>query len=154
MTEPIDYEQVLADLKARRAQLDSAIAAIEQMIGGITSAVPGVKTAESIDIAEDAFHGMSIADATKKYLSMVKRKRSTKEIMEALEDGGLPSSAYNTVYAVLRRREEQVGDIVKVGNDWGLAEWYPGRQRRPKKTGGLPTYPPGSTNPDSNVEGK
>jgi hypothetical protein len=150
MTEAIDYEQVLADLKARRVQLDSAIAAIEQMIGGITSAVPGVKAIEPVDIADDAFHGMSIADATKKYLGIVRRKKSTKEIMEALENGGLPSSAYNTVYAVLRRREEQVGDIVKVGSDWGLAEWYPGRARRVKKSG-APLGPPSpaSTNEEN-----
>jgi hypothetical protein len=130
VNDSIDYEQVLTDLKARRAQLDSAIAAIEQIMGSITAAVPGLKAPELSDIAEDAFHGMSIADATKKYLGMVRRKQSTKEIMAALEQGGLPHSAYNTVYAVIRRREEQVGDIVKVGSDWGLAEWYPGRPRR------------------------
>lgn len=130
MNESIDYEQVLTDLKARRAQLDSAISAIEQIMGSITAAVPSLKAPELSDIAEDAFHGMSIADATKKYLGLVRRKQSTKEIMAALERGGLPRSAYNTVYAILRRREEQAGDIVKVGSDWGLAEWYPGRARR------------------------
>jgi hypothetical protein len=34
----------------------------------------------------------------------------------------------NTIGAVLTRRSNEVGDIVKVGRGtWGLKEWYPNR---------------------------
>ena len=45
--------------------------------------------------------------------------------MAALEKGGLPPVKYNTLYAILRRREKQVGDIINMQGDWALKEWYP-----------------------------
>jgi hypothetical protein len=53
--------------------------------------------------------------------------------MAALESGGLPHSKYNTVYAILRRRESQVGDIVNMQGEWGLASWYPNHVKKAKK---------------------
>lgn len=126
--QPINYDAVLADLKARRAQLDSAIAAIEGITGQVgpnPSGGPGGGGYVGGAPAHDAFIGMSIPEATKKHLTAVRKKLSTQEVMTALEAGGLPPSKYSTVYAILRRRENQVGDIINMKGDWALQEWYP-----------------------------
>ncbi len=132
--QPINYEAVLADLEAKKAQLEAAIAGIRLAMGqpgaGPTPGTPGGgggggSYSASAPPPHDAFIGMSIPEATKKHLSTVRRKLSTQEIMSALESGGLPPSKYSTVYAVLRRREAQVGDIINMKGDWALQEWYP-----------------------------
>ena len=88
--------------------------------------------------AHDAFIGMSIPEAAKKRLAAVRKKLATQEIMTALEAGGLPSSKYTTVYAILSRRQKQVGDLINMKGDWALAEWYPnfvrGKGKPPKSS--------------------
>jgi len=127
-----NYESVLADLQARRDQIDAAIEAIRLIMGAgagsdvSTSGGGGSQRAIAPhNVPAGAFHRLSIVDATKKYLDMVKSKQPTPQILKALEQGGLPPTKYNTLYAVLRRRQSQVGDIVKMGDEWGLTEWYP-----------------------------
>jgi hypothetical protein len=144
---PIDYAAVLADLEARRDALDAAIAAIRLFAGqGPVPAAGGAAPSAKFDTHEiptDAFHGMSIADATRKYLAAVKRKQSTRQIKESLLAGGLHSTSKNfttTLYSVLERQE----DIVRVGKDWGLASWYPGLNRGAKTKRAKPE-PPGGT---------
>src|ERR1039458_5127590 len=93
--QPINYEAVLADLKSRRAQLDSAIAAIEGITGQIgtsPSGGPGGGGYVGGAPAHDAFIGMSIPEAAKKHLTAVRKKLSTQELMTAMEAGGLPPS--------------------------------------------------------------
>src|SRR5579863_5233967 len=131
--QPINYEAVLADLENRKAQLEAAIAGIRLIMGqpgtspsgpsgggGYTGGAP----------AHDAFIGMSIPEAAKKHLTAVRKKLSTQELMTAMEAGGLPPSKYATVYAILSRRENKVGDIVNMKGDWGLAEWYPNYRKK------------------------
>ena len=55
----------------------------------------------------------------------VRKKVSTRDLISALEAGGLPKSTYQTIYGVLRRRAVQIGDIISMDGDWALAEWYP-----------------------------
>jgi hypothetical protein len=139
--EPVNYEAVLVDLRARRAQIDAAIAAIEQLQnvlagqpgGGGGDGGPSTRAIDLSDIEDDAFFGLSIVEAAKKYLGMVKRKQGVKEIAEALDRGGLPHTStdfVNTVGTMLRRANDP--DLAKVGRgDWGLASWY--GNRRPKQ---------------------
>jgi hypothetical protein len=68
---------------------------------------------------------MSIPEATKKHLTTVRTKLSTKALMDALQAGGMPTLKYATVYSVLRRREGQVQDIINMDGDWALAAWHP-----------------------------
>jgi hypothetical protein len=123
----VDYKAVLSDLEARKAQIETMIAGVKSFIAsGVASSnghVDGVVRPE--DIPPHAFLGLSIADATRKFLDMVKSKQTLAHIMQSLEKGGLPPAKYNTVYAVLRRRENTVGDIFRMGEDWALTEWYP-----------------------------
>lgn len=136
-TEQINYEAVLADLEARKAQLEAAIAAIRFIIGqpGVGPNLPGGGGGPGGMPAHDDFISLSIPEAAKKHLSKVRKKLSTQDIMTALEAGGLPPSKYNTVYGVLRRRESQVGDIINMKGDWALAEWYPNYRKVSGKTG-------------------
>lgn len=125
-----NYESVLADLQVRRDQIDAAIEAIRLIMGAGAEISNGTSSSGQRPISPQnvpagAFHRLSIVDATKKYLDMVKSKQPTPQILKALELGGLPPTKYNTLYAVLRRRQSQVGDIVKMGDEWGLTEWYP-----------------------------
>jgi DNA-directed RNA polymerase delta subunit len=122
----INYSAVLADLESRKAQIESAIAAVKAILassGGSLDGTSGVISPENIPTG--AFLRLSIADATKKFLDMVKTKQSVPQITQALERGGLPPAKTNTVYAVLRRRESDIGDIIRFGDEWALAEWYP-----------------------------
>lgn len=125
-----NYESVLADLQTRRDQIDAAIEAIRLIMGvgadmsnGTSSSVQRAIAPQNIPAG--AFHRMSLVDATKKYLDMVKTNQSTNQILKALDQGGLPPTKYTTLYAVLRRRQSQVGDIVKMGDDWALTAWNP-----------------------------
>ncbi|HEY6466522.1 MAG TPA: hypothetical protein VIY69_11060 [Candidatus Acidoferrales bacterium] len=122
----INYDAVLADIEARIAQLQATATGIRAIIamGG------GVPSGPSGKIAHDAFLKMSIPEATKKYLTTVRQKKDTQAIIDALEQGGLPRSEYQSVYSVLRRREKQVGDIINMQGDWALAEWYPNHKKK------------------------
>lgn len=127
----INYNAVLADLKRRRDEMDAAIVAVENIIASSPQGTR-VLSAEN-GIPAGAFFTMSIPEATKSYLSMVKRKQPVNSIIEALAQGGLPRSKYSTVYAVLRRRESQIGDIINIDGEWALTEWNPNFPKRRTK---------------------
>lgn len=132
------YGTVLAQLRAKRDQLDAAIGAIEAL-GGVadgTSLAPVTQSpgnrGGSGEIASDAFFGMSVLDATEKLLGVVKKPQSANAIANALEKGGLVHQSGNftaTVYTTLRRAEERGDRVTKVQKNWGLANWYPNRPR-------------------------
>jgi hypothetical protein len=134
MADAIDYRAVLADLRARRTAIDQAIAAVENIIGEGSSALP---TSQGDDVSvlaiqPDTFVGLNIAEAASKYLRTVGRPaRTTEQVADALRRGGL-SVTLGSVSAILRRNNNSgEGDVIKVGRGlWGLQEWYPGRPRR------------------------
>jgi hypothetical protein len=142
MNGEINYEAVLADLEARRAALDTAIASIRQILGltSITSGAPASAAApgDVTSIASDAFFSMSVIEAAKKYLGLKKRPAATREIADALIAGGFITQSanfFNTVFSGLDRESKRESpEIVKIGNDWGLAGWYPGRTFRNKRS--------------------
>lgn len=131
------YEVVLADLRAKKAQIEQAISAIEAIRGGgplqtsaSPSAIPVLTAGEDVD-SPGAFLGMSIADAAKKLLTAKRRPLKNPDIAAAFKRGGLVLNSkdpINTVGSVLTRRSNEVGDLVKVDRGtWGLKEWYPNR---------------------------
>ena len=126
------YDAVIADLQAKRDQIDQTIALLTGLRGGSQPPI-GYATATDTGITETAgmFLGMSIVDAGKKLLAMRKRTMGNAEIASELQKGGLVFSGkdpLNVVGSVLTRRFNDVGDVVKVGRGiWGLKEWYPGR---------------------------
>jgi hypothetical protein len=125
------YAAVLADLEARKAKIESMIEGIKSILAQDGS--PSPDGGGSTSVGPSAFLGMSIPDAAKAHLYKVKQKKSTQEIIDALTAGGLPPSKYTTVYNILTRRQRQVGDIVNMKGDWGLAEWYPNHRFKTSK---------------------
>lgn len=126
---PINYAAVLADLQAKRVQLDSAIAAIKvlmQQTGVMAATAPPVpRIAGLSQVPSRAFVGLSISAAVRQLLEMMQRRMSIGEIMQGLQAGGLKPSKYRNVYAILRQRESDKADVIKVDAKWGLAEWNP-----------------------------
>src|SRR5262249_31902142 len=130
MPEPaINYAAVLADLEAKRAEIDSAIAAIKIIIrqtGAMAATAPPVRRIASLSqIPPKAFVGFSTSVAAYRLLEMMQHRLSMKEIMQGLQAGGLKPNKYRNVYAILRQREAYKADVINVNAKWGLAEWNP-----------------------------
>ena len=126
------YRTVLKDLKRRKKVIDAAIAGVTALIGEseaeLQACLPALphKTQEPRDVASGSFADLTLTDAARAYLDMVREPQSTTEIAEALERGGYPTESRNfrnTVRSVLDRHAKTVGEIVKVHRNWGLAEW-------------------------------
>ena len=135
------YAVVIADLKRRRAEIDSMIANLEglEVAGGDPSpfadagATPPARegAGQEPPAGNNSYLGMRIPQATIALLTAKRTALRPAEIVKALEEGGLiltGKNNANTVNSVLHRRQAQVGDVVspKRGH-WGLKEWYPGR---------------------------
>jgi len=134
-TSPNPYDAAIADLEARIRNMQITLDTLRQLRGqgdgpGVTGPVTNVR-GES-EVQHDTFFGMTIADAVRKYLTMMKTTKSTAEIAAALELGGLKHSSKDfptTVRSILGARE----NFLRVPNgDWGLVEWYPGMGRGKK----------------------
>ena len=125
----INYAAVLADLEAKRAQIDSAIAAIKvlmQQTGVMAATAPPVpRIADLAHVPPRAFLGLSISTAARMLLEMMQRRLSIPEIIQGLRSGGLKPSKYRNVYAIMRQRESDKRDVINIKGQWGLAEWNP-----------------------------
>ena len=158
MTDP-DYKALLDDLRLCRQKIDMAIAAIEDIMGQPSGESPvegrqPSSTGQTGEIRSDAFFQMTLGDAVKKYLGIMKRPRKAAQIAKALEDGGVMSQAknfYANVSTALRRLKE-AGDVVQIPDTkaWAMARWY---ATRPKPTNTQHTEKavdePGSTGGDT-----
>jgi hypothetical protein len=152
---PIDYQAVLADLYARRAQLDAAITVIQAMLGTSTGTDDGAQAnamspgsvlappappparqdaPATTAVRSDTFFGLSTSGAIKKYLGMVKRPLSPRAIAQAVMEGGQihavdDKTAYTNVYSVLKRLKDKEFSQTRNG-EWGLVEWYSNKARQ------------------------
>ncbi len=140
----VDYEAVLADLRAKRERIDAAITGIETMLGIQALTAPSgsqqTKQPDDVGLGPGAFLGMTIVDAAKKYLAYKRQNQRTEEILKALQDGGLVltgESPLNVVGSVLNRNYNNGGDLVKVSRGtWGLAAWHPRLKKKPDAKNG------------------
>jgi hypothetical protein len=143
-SESIDYERVIADLESKRAAFNAAVDGAILGLRHVVAAIAGLPTVQiqgahipstavvGGGITPDMFFGLGIAEAAIKYLSVVKKQQSSREITDALEAAGYHHTSQNflnTVNTALYRRVKDEGDVVKIGRNWALAEWYPGRRR-------------------------
>lgn len=133
------YDAVLADLKAKRDQINQAIAAIESIRAG--GPAPGrdsgiEKPSNGMNGPGDLL-GLSMVEAAKKVLAARRQPLKSADILEAFRVGGLPLTSkepLNVVGSVLTRRFNDVGDVVRVSRGtWGLKEWYPNRSWKKEK---------------------
>jgi hypothetical protein len=144
--ETIDYEKVLADLETKRAAFNAAVDNAIQGIRHVISAVAALPNQSvmgahisstvlhppSVSLTPDAFFGLSIGDAAVKYLATIKRQQRSREVADALEAAGYHHNSTNftnTVNTALYRRSKDEQDVVRIGRNWALAEWYPGRRK-------------------------
>lgn len=141
---PDPYDVVLADLKAKRDQIDQAIAALMalkgQSVQSIQQVSQKVESAEITAVQPGVFLGLTIADAVKRLLTMRKTPLGTQEITEALIAGGVvftSETPANTVGSVLHRQIKIGTDVVSVGRGkWALASWFQNPSRFQKKKPG------------------
>ena len=133
MSTEVDWPAALAEIELEIVTLQATAEVIRQRIarGGGTP-MPGGGP-HGGGIRPDTFLKLSIPDASKKLLEMKREKQSTQQVIDALVQGGLPPSKYNTVYSILQRRERNVGDIINMKGDWALAEWYPNHRPKAKQ---------------------
>lgn len=144
------YASMLAELEAERNKIDNAISAIRQLMGAESvdneAPAPAGSPAQPkrqelpSKVEFDTFFSLSIPEAIKKFLAMMKRPQTVSAITDALTKGGLSTTATDlmrTVTATLTRMRRTSGEVVPVRRgEWGLKEWYPGRrfdQPEPKK---------------------
>lgn len=133
------YEPVIAELKAQMEECQRMISMLELMRSkaGFTGPIASLSSAPaqqngSTSFANDAFFGMTIADAAKKYLGVTRKTATTRAIAEALIAGGFKTSAKNFVENVRSIISRNPG-IVFINGEYGLAEWYPGRKAKPQR---------------------
>lgn len=128
------FDPAITELEARIKSLQNTLETLKQLrSGGADGPVPSAAVGTSLrpgdaQVQHDSFFGMTIAEATKKYLNMVKHTKSTGEIAHALETGGLKHASkdfHTTLRSTLGGKEE----FLRVNGEWGLAEWYPGMGR-------------------------
>jgi hypothetical protein len=134
------YDLVIADLEAQRDKLNTAIDALKGLrklgvsFAHLASgfAAPGLPQTPDVPgpstIPHDAFYGMTVIDAAKKYLGWggSKQTRPHAELCEAIREGGFQTNATN-FREVVRSTLGRHPDFVKIKGQWGLKEWYVGR---------------------------
>lgn len=139
-TENIDYVAIIADLEAKRAAIDNAIASLRAVAGmGAIGNQDGITIDTSMPysasggrgIPDGAFHGMTLPEGIRIYLGLMRKNQSAREITDGLKKGGMKSTSKwfdKIVYSTLDRLKKS-GDVVKIEGLWGLPEWYPALKR-------------------------
>jgi len=134
--EPTFFDETIAALEAWRDRIDASLDTLRYMRAqgpGLPSVPPPAsgRPINGQEIQHDAFFQMTIPDAARKYLGMVKKTKANPELSTALINGGLKSASKNfaeMVRTVLSRDDR----FVRVNSEWGLSEWYPA-MRKDKK---------------------
>jgi len=134
--QPSAYDVVIADLERERDKLTITIDALKRIrsLGVPFEATSNFLTGQppmvmpKTPIPHDAFFGMTIPDAARKFLTWDgnRRPKANGELCDALLAGGFKTNATNfqeSVRATLSRNN----DFVKVSGQWALAEWYENR---------------------------
>ncbi len=145
----VDYAEVLADLERRKADIETAIAAIRRL-HNLPAASPApanppayapVAPLATPNPAPEGqprypFFGLTIPEASILHLRTLQQPQNTHEMIAALKNGGLRDSNYQTVYQVLRRRAREKQDIFVESGKWHLAEWHKWRRKHATRSDG------------------
>jgi hypothetical protein len=129
-----DIDAKIAALQALRASLVAAygVGAIGQPSGisnmslGGDQAIPAPAGAPT-ELPRGALLGKSVPAAIRFYLSVVRQKKTTREIATALKEGGVESLAGNfeTTVASALHRLKIAAEVLRFDDGWALAEFYP-----------------------------
>lgn len=122
------WARVIAELRLELSRLDQERRRIDGMIEFAQERSTGRATAESPGRATEfdgPYVGLSLVQATVKYLKTIGSSATTREICDALPRGGYETKArkfFNNVYGTLNRESERTSPrIVKAGSKWQLA---------------------------------
>jgi hypothetical protein len=135
-------EEVLAYLIPQLAELDAQREALESKRRIVADHIARVKestayyraalaarngngAAAPIRVPHDAFKGLNLLEAIKKYLRIAGTFQTTREIAKAVKEGGYESTSKNftnTVRTSLDRAREK-GEIISEDKKWGLLGW-------------------------------
>ncbi len=128
----LNMKAVIEGLEAKRANfnshIDSAIASLKAL-SGIDTGMPNIAKKpdgepHDVVIHSDTFFDHSVVDAAIKYLGMVRKKQTTKEVLDAIRKGGVKTTD-GSAQTLLNSRSRQKKDLVRVGRgELGLKEWY------------------------------
>jgi hypothetical protein len=157
---PVDWGAVIAELEAKRDVLDKAIASFRAikasgvLFSSAEDAMPAMADSVSVglhggEVPVGAFLGKSIPEAAKLCLQIIKRKLTTREIVDSLLKGGIETTAKTSsfpsiVHSILARSVKTGSGIIKVDRShWGLAEWYPRGLASTNRTNGKKRQKPG-----------
>lgn len=143
--EKVDFTaQFINQIKAQISALQGVLASVEQ-----ASAVGALRPIDGIDLSsqalaggrsdsfgvptdlpQGAFLGKSVPACIELYLSAVKKKKTNKEIVDALRAGGVESNSKleNTVNGALFKLKND-GVVLRFDDGWGLSSWYPAHIR-------------------------
>lgn len=130
----------LAELRAKREKIDQIIAFIEESGdptgGGNGGGAPKGGSTDTPQIGRHEFVGLAVPEATKRYLRKIgQRLASPREIAGGLIQGGQSTadveSVYVNVYSALKRLRAN-DEVVKQGQEWGLAEVFPALAKKKK----------------------
>jgi hypothetical protein len=142
-------DETIAALEAWRDRIDASIETLRymQVQGPGLPSLPPPASGRPLNgqvIPHDAFFQMTIPEAARKYLGIMKKTKPNPELAAALISGGLKSASKNfpeMVRTVLSRDER----FIRVNSEWGLSEWYPGQGKGRKAKAG--------TEPEESVVG-
>jgi hypothetical protein len=140
----ISAAELLTRLESEVAQKLQAIAGIRLALGlkpwsgAATPAAAGTELQREEGapgaVRPDEFFRMSIPDAIRKFLGIMRKPMSPKAIADGLKAGGMLSNAkkfYSNITTAIVRLAE-TGTLVNTPNGWGLSEWYPNRPKAPE----------------------
>lgn len=134
-----NYRAALADCEKDLAGIDAELAALEEKraklrktraaLLDLLSLSDGSERAAPIDLVnvpKDAFSGLSIIESAKKYLTLAKSYRPTRDITNAFLRGGFKSNAKDfreSVRTTLRDARFPKGPFVWHDEKYGLVDW-------------------------------
>jgi len=134
-----DYQTLLADMEAKKAVLEQAIASLRAAIAlgtlgpsgdlppgsGPIAPMPG--TGSSGDIPKGAFFRKTLPESITLYLAAVRKRCPTNEIIQGLKKGGIVSTSktFDIVVGNTLRRLKSDGKLLPFDDGWGLPEWVP-----------------------------
>jgi hypothetical protein len=160
--EPNAYDVVIASLEGERQRLTDMIHALRRIknLGVPFEATRSILTMEPTEparavarIPHDAFFGMTIPDAARKYLSWGgnRQTKSNAELCDALIAGGFHTSAANFAESV-RSTLSRNNDFVKIRGQWGMRDWYGDRAARRPRRANAAEQPQADSTPSSEGE--
>jgi len=133
----MDYQAMLADMEAKKAALEQAIAHLRAAIvaGALgqtvdTSITPATGSltltgASPGSIPHGAFLGKSIVESIILYLATVRKRSLPSEIVKGLKKGGITSTSKHFPIVVRNTmgRLKNEGKLLVFDDGWGLPEW-------------------------------